>query len=348
MVINSKWLFGIRLAFSVLFIVFVLLFLAAVFFSLDNFDYGILIVQIAILTGVLVDIVYQKQTYGRGFIQWGIYHVVSLLVFVGLLFHDMIDFNALGFHYLKINNIGYILAAVTLSCTIVWLMRRTMSKVEVMKPREINFISIIIGAMVALLLSSTVKIAEHFLESTGINYSIDLIVFLTISILFYTMVHYMIRSRMEVVAAGNDSTAVIGPVDESARHSWQPLGDLRELLELITRIEYELEVNKLYLEPAVSLEMLSEKTEIPKHKISHILKSHFQKGFYHLIGEYRVKHAMQLLSKDHHISMDGLSEVCGFNSKTTFYKYFKRINGCTPTQFVQNLNRGPGTEYTFS
>lgn len=99
---------------------------------------------------------------------------------------------------------------------------------------------------------------------------------------------------------------------------------------------------KLYLNTNLSLDLLSEKTRIPKHHLSQVLNIHLGKNFYQTIATYRIDYALIRLQQDHNITFESLAYECGFNSKTSFNKYFKELTGYTPSEYKYHLiSAGP-------
>lgn len=96
----------------------------------------------------------------------------------------------------------------------------------------------------------------------------------------------------------------------------------------------------IYLEPELSLEELSERAGIPKHHITQLLNERFSKNFYSFINEYRIEVAMNKL-KDPALDINLLSLAydCGFNSKSSFNNYFKKITGVTPSVYRKNYQQ---------
>ncbi|THF47409.1 AraC family transcriptional regulator [Flavobacterium supellecticarium] len=108
----------------------------------------------------------------------------------------------------------------------------------------------------------------------------------------------------------------------------------RETLEKCIR-----ETN-IYRNPDISLEMLSIETTIPKHHLSQLLNGCFGKNFYQYIAELRIEYAISCLKKDSGIKIESLAYDCGFNSKTSFNRYFKEYTGYLPSYYkikVQHL-----------
>ena len=104
--------------------------------------------------------------------------------------------------------------------------------------------------------------------------------------------------------------------------------------------EYEISLtkfiqkSKIYLEAEISLEELSDKTKIPKHHLTQLLNERFGKNFYTFINEYRINEAIQKLKDpDTGTNILSLAFDCGFNSKSSFNNYFKKVTGLTPSAY---------------
>lgn len=111
--------------------------------------------------------------------------------------------------------------------------------------------------------------------------------------------------------------------------------------EVMLALKLTLEENQLYRNSAISLEMLAEKTNIPKHHLSNFLNTYLGKSFYQLIAEYRVDYAKKRLAEDNIVTIETLAYECGFNSKTSLNKYFKEVTGFAPSQYRTDANQLP-------
>jgi AraC-like DNA-binding protein len=107
------------------------------------------------------------------------------------------------------------------------------------------------------------------------------------------------------------------------------------LREVISRITLLMEQDKIYQEPELTLQALSEKLKIPSYQLSQVINDGMKKSFYDLINGYRVKEAKRLLldSKNQNYTVLSVGFDAGFNSKTTFNTVFKKFTGFTPTEF---------------
>jgi len=94
---------------------------------------------------------------------------------------------------------------------------------------------------------------------------------------------------------------------------------------------------KLYLDPSLTLSVLSAKIGISTHELSYVLNNGVGKSFYQFINELRTEEAKTLLlSEDtRHLDMLGVAIRAGFNSKTTFYTTFKKATNLTPKEYIK-------------
>lgn len=95
--------------------------------------------------------------------------------------------------------------------------------------------------------------------------------------------------------------------------------------------------SKLYLNGTLTLKLLAEKMDLPKHQLSYLLNTYFDKSFYRLIADYRVEYAKKRLDEDNIITIEELAYECGFNSKTSLNKYFKELTGFSPSQYRSDI-----------
>jgi len=102
---------------------------------------------------------------------------------------------------------------------------------------------------------------------------------------------------------------------------------------LMTHIENK----KPYLKEGCSIQSVSDDTRISVHHLSNILNKHFNKNFPDFINEYRIKEAQRLLSTPQFekMTLEAIGYECGFGSRSSFNKAFKKHTGLTPSQFRQ-------------
>ena len=82
-----------------------------------------------------------------------------------------------------------------------------------------------------------------------------------------------------------------------------------------------------YLEPELTLSELAKQLNISTSKLSQTINNGLGKNFNDFINEYRVEAVkkMMLDEKKSNFSLLGIAQECGFNSKATFNRTFKKL-----------------------
>lgn len=102
----------------------------------------------------------------------------------------------------------------------------------------------------------------------------------------------------------------------------------------------KIENNQLYLDKNLTQESLSKSLEISPKKLSEIINQVYQLNFFDFINSLRCKEVKKLIQnnvyEDKTIFEIGLA--CGFSSKSTFNRAFKKSERITPSEFIRKVH----------
>lgn len=106
--------------------------------------------------------------------------------------------------------------------------------------------------------------------------------------------------------------------------------------ELITAY---IKKEKPYLDPDITLVTLAKQLEMSREDLSEVINKGFDLKFNDFINRYRIEAIKQMLSenKQAELSLTGIAFECGFNSKATFNRVFKKMTQLSPSDFINNL-----------
>ena len=90
-----------------------------------------------------------------------------------------------------------------------------------------------------------------------------------------------------------------------------------------------------FLDPALNLATLATSIGASSHELSQLLNEELNESFYDFINRQRIQEVQRCLKDPAHATQTILDIAlqCGFNSKAAFNAAFKRVSGCTPSQF---------------
>lgn len=107
----------------------------------------------------------------------------------------------------------------------------------------------------------------------------------------------------------------------------------KDLQALIDSMEKE----KMYLDKRLTKIQLATHLKISLAHLSNLLKNHLDVGFNDFVNYYRVEAVKRMMTdpKNRNFTLLSISEDCGFNSKTSFYRIFKHFTGWTPAEYLE-------------
>ena len=114
------------------------------------------------------------------------------------------------------------------------------------------------------------------------------------------------------------------------------LGIPDELIPLRDRLLAYMTTDKPYLEPELSLAALARRLHTNPVVLSQVINTGAGKNFNDFVNQYRVDEFKRQVRNpaNAHLSFLGLALDCGFNSKATFNRAFRKFTGRSPGEFL--------------
>ena len=128
-------------------------------------------------------------------------------------------------------------------------------------------------------------------------------------------------------------------IEFSKRKYKKTLFNEDELKNYRYRLEQLMQDEKPFLDPDLTLRSLAQTLGIPANHLSQLLNEGFDKNFAEFVNAYRVE-TFQSKAADprlQHLTILGLAYESGFNSKTVFNTFFKKMTGKTPKEYWKEI-----------
>ena len=116
---------------------------------------------------------------------------------------------------------------------------------------------------------------------------------------------------------------------------------LNEKSEVIkAKLQQAIEVEEVFTNPNLKIEQLAIQLEVSSKELSRFINETYQKNFSEYINHHRIEKVKKLLASpdDEKYTLVFIAEKSGFSSKSSFNATFKKITGCTPRQYRQQLS----------
>jgi AraC-like DNA-binding protein len=116
--------------------------------------------------------------------------------------------------------------------------------------------------------------------------------------------------------------------------------DTAELDAWRAKIENYMLEHQPYLNPELTLSELSKALSTNTSHLSKVINEGFEQNFNDFINAHRIKEFVERIRKGQHKTETLLSVAydCGFNSKTTFNRAFKKMHAQTPVEYIRSKN----------
>jgi AraC-like DNA-binding protein len=112
--------------------------------------------------------------------------------------------------------------------------------------------------------------------------------------------------------------------------------------EMIEKLDDLMARVKLYQDPGLHLDGLADSMGISTRSLSAMINGHYEQNFYDFVNGYRVRDAQRQLEdpKLKFKTIQRILEDAGFNSKSTFNTFFKKVTGKTPSEYRKAAGLG--------
>jgi len=124
---------------------------------------------------------------------------------------------------------------------------------------------------------------------------------------------------------------VVKPSDKTMEE-WGPVA--KELNEFM-------KVNHLYRDKRLTKGQLANQIGWTEVHLSNTLREGLEMNFNDFVNEFRVEDVKAKLKdpRSRGFTLIAIAEECGFNSKTSFYRIFKKFTGLTPSEYLERINQ---------
>ena len=115
--------------------------------------------------------------------------------------------------------------------------------------------------------------------------------------------------------------------------------DLKE--ELLTALVRLMTEEEPFTDCEVRIDNIADSIGTNKKYLSQLINEHYGKNFHAYLNDYRCKKVVKLFNDSTYdnYSIEGISETCGFRSRSTFVASFKKFSGELPSAYRSSIKQ---------
>ena len=115
----------------------------------------------------------------------------------------------------------------------------------------------------------------------------------------------------------------------------------KEASEVIDALKKYMQEQQAYLNVDLKQSEVAVAIGYPTYLLSAIFTHYLKMGYYDFVNSYRVEQFKQSVSEGKHkkYTLVTLAEKCGFKSKASFFRAFKKFTGTTPNEYIQQFDK---------
>lgn len=114
-----------------------------------------------------------------------------------------------------------------------------------------------------------------------------------------------------------------------------------ECQRLTEKLEDLMHRDKPYTNPDLKIADLATMLGRSAHTLSYLFNQHLNRNYYDYINDYRIEEFKRLINEDEYskYTLGALAELCGFSSRASFFRYFKKATGITPNEYIRSIGK---------
>lgn len=175
-----------------------------------------------------------------------------------------------------------------------------------------------------------VTIAPRF---NAVMWSVTVLVILIITLAY---IYYRRRMKRNNLIQSKEKLQPV--IEEKYRKSNVTEEECRRLAG---ELELLMQRDRLYVNPNLKIADLAAILNVSTYTLSYLFNQYLDKNYYDYLNDYRIEEFKRLVDKDEYskYTLTALAELCGFSSRTSFFRYFKKVIGITPNEYIRSIGK---------
>lgn len=161
---------------------------------------------------------------------------------------------------------------------------------------------------------------------------------------YETIIDLSEANVVEIQAQTEDSSVPV-PKDDISTVSKEKYKNVtispEECRRLAETLEKVMRKDKPYMQSDLKVAGLAAIVGVSAHTLSYLFSQYLNRNYYDYVNDYRIEEFKRLAKSEEasKYTLTALAELCGFSSRASFFRYFKKATGITPNEYIHNIGK---------
>ena len=158
----------------------------------------------------------------------------------------------------------------------------------------------------------------------------------------YRLIRHYLRTNNP--ASEDEQSVDDEPAEQKAKYANVSIPD-ETLDALHAQIDGIMNEQQLYLRQDLKIAEVAKLVNVPPYQLSYLFTQHMQTTFYDYLYDFRIEEFKRriIAGELKRYTVEALAQRCGFNSRASFFRIFKKKTGTTPNEFIKQLMNNNAT-----
>lgn len=149
-----------------------------------------------------------------------------------------------------------------------------------------------------------------------------------------------LKLRIFKLTADIQATNIITMPKNETKYKYSKISE-KECDTVTHKLTEYFENHKPFNNPDLKLIDVAKHLNCSTHTLSFIFNQFLKKNYYDYVNEYRIEEFKRRVNKTDvsKYTIAALAEECGFSSRASFFRSFKKLTGITPNEYVRSLGK---------
>lgn len=191
--------------------------------------------------------------------------------------------------------------------------------------------------------SSQITIEISIVQSFFDKYLFFLLILIGI-VLAASLYYYNIRKTKKIKKKEqNEAVITLTTENEDEKYRMNRLNKA-ECKILHEKLKDYMQQEKPYINKELKIADLAEALESSSHTLSYLFNQYLNISYYDFVNEWRITEFKKLVKEgaSSKYTLNAMAELCGFSSRASFFRSFKKSIGITPSEYIKNAQNDKG------